>query len=74
MGRLRNAMGLGLPLGVAGSWLAWPVAASAVASPGCGNGVKEGAEECDDGSGNSDSQKDACRPKRRTRLMGGPTV
>ena len=27
----------------------------------CGNGVVQGAEECDDGSNNSDSQPDACR-------------
>jgi len=27
----------------------------------CGNGVKEGVEECDNGSNNSDSQPDACR-------------
>ncbi|MDY0002444.1 MAG: SUMF1/EgtB/PvdO family nonheme iron enzyme [Polyangia bacterium] len=27
----------------------------------CGNGVKEGAEECDNGSANSDSLPDACR-------------
>ncbi|MBI5500679.1 MAG: hypothetical protein HY907_10595 [Deltaproteobacteria bacterium] len=27
----------------------------------CGDGVVEGAEECDDGSGNSDTEPDACR-------------
>ena len=27
----------------------------------CGNGIMEGVEECDDGPGNSDTEKDACR-------------
>ena len=29
--------------------------------PGCGNGVTEGAEACDDGAANSDTEPDACR-------------
>ena len=29
--------------------------------PGCGNGVIEGGEACDDGADNSDSDPDACR-------------
>ena len=29
--------------------------------PVCGNGVKEGAEECDNGDANSDTEPDACR-------------
>ncbi|MBL8617593.1 MAG: thrombospondin type 3 repeat-containing protein [Deltaproteobacteria bacterium] len=28
---------------------------------GCGDGVVEGAEQCDDGAGNSDTRPDACR-------------
>jgi len=29
--------------------------------PGCGNGLLEGDEECDEGAANSDSEPDACR-------------
>ncbi len=65
MGCLRRYVGLmrtriilcSLPLLVAcppatqDSWL----------EPGCGNGVVEGGEECDDGVDNSDTEPDACR-------------
>lgn len=37
-----------------------PVNQSALV-PVCGNGVTEGAEECDDGTGNTDTAADSCR-------------
>lgn len=38
--------------------------------PGCGNGVLEGNEECDDGASNSDTAPDACRSDCRPPLCG----
>jgi cysteine-rich repeat protein len=41
----------------AGVW----ISVNAQAAPLCGDGRREGAEECDNGSQNSDSRPDACR-------------
>ena len=38
--------------------------------PGCGNGILEPDEQCDDGADNSDSEPDACRTSCRTPICG----
>jgi cysteine-rich repeat protein len=41
-----------------------------ILAPGCGNGVVEGIEECDDGDANSDEAPDACRADCRLPRCG----
>jgi hypothetical protein len=42
-------------------WVGLWTCVDAQAAPVCGDGRREGVEECDDGSQNSDSRPDACR-------------
>ena len=38
----------------------------------CGNGEVEGVEECDEGSGNSDTEPDTCRTRGLVSRVRGP--